>query len=57
MQTAEMLMNNLGLSKELLTSTDAIYEAPARALIDQIKQMPADADVAMMVGHLSLIHI
>ncbi len=51
LQTAEMLMNNLGMDKALLTSTDDIYEAPARALIDQIKKLPADVDVAMMVGH------
>ena len=51
LQTSEMLMTNLAMDKSLLTTTDAIYEAPARALIDQIKLMPADIEVAMMVGH------
>ena len=51
LQTSEMLMTNLAMDKSLLTTTDAIYEAPARALIDQIKQMPADIEIAMIVGH------
>lgn len=50
-QTAELLMRELAMNASLLTTTDTIYEAPARALIDQIKQLPDEADVAMIIGH------
>lgn len=51
LQTAELLMRELAMEKTLLTTTDAIYEAPARALIDHIKQLPEHADIVMMIGH------
>ena len=51
LQTAQMLMNELPLGKELLTTTDAIYEAPAREIIDQLRQLPEETNTAMMVGH------
>lgn len=44
-------MRELAMDSNLLTTTDAIYEAPARALIDQIKQLPDETDIAMMIGH------
>lgn len=44
-------MRELAMDSKLLSTTDAIYEAPARALIDQIKQLPDETDIAMMIGH------
>ena len=51
LQTAELLMRELAMEKTLLNTTDAIYEAPARALIDHIKQLPEQADIVMLIGH------
>lgn len=51
LQTAELLMRELVMDKSLLTTTDTIYEAPARALIDSIKQLPETSDTAMIIGH------
>ena len=50
-QTAELLMRELALDQKLLTTTESIYEVPARDLINQMKQLPADADIAMIIGH------
>lgn len=44
-------MRELAMEKTLLNTTDAIYEAPARALIDHIKQLPEQADIVMLIGH------
>lgn len=51
LQTSKMLMSELELPEELLRTTQEIYEAPARALIDSIKTLPATVATAMMVGH------
>lgn len=51
MQTTEMLMAEISLSKDLLTTTDTIYEAPARQLIDLTRTLPANINCAMVVGH------
>lgn len=51
LQTAEMLMTELGISRDLLTSTEELYEAAARTIIDQIKLLPAAADSVLLVGH------
>ncbi|MEM7256475.1 MAG: histidine phosphatase family protein [Pseudomonadota bacterium] len=51
LQTAEMLMAEMSVPNDLLTTTNTIYEAPARVLIDLTKTLPADVGCAMMVGH------
>ena len=44
-------MTALEIPEELLTTTDDIYEAPARVLIDCIRGLPATTEQIMMVGH------
>ena len=51
LQTARMLLTALEIPEDLLTTTDDIYEAPARVLIDCIRGLPATTEQIMMVGH------
>jgi phosphohistidine phosphatase len=51
LETAKMLMAELTIPADKLQTTEVIYEAPARVLIDCIRTLPAEIDTAMMIGH------
>lgn len=51
LQTAEMLIDELMLSSKQLKTTDEIYEASARSLIECIRKFPSVNNSAMLVGH------
>jgi len=49
--TTRLIMSELSLGSRLLETTDSIYEAPVKALLDAIGNLPKQSEVAMLVGH------
>lgn len=49
--TTRLMMSELSLHSRHLTTTDSIYEAPVKALLDAIGNLPNQCEVAMLVGH------
>lgn len=51
LETTELLIPTLKITREQLLTTDTIYEAPLSALERAVCTLPDHVSVAMMVGH------
>lgn len=50
-QTAEIVLNELGLAESLMVITENLYHASASTILNEIKKQPDHVDTLFLVGH------